>query len=88
MTAKPEVEANPVRTAKAQTYVPGSHSARIRTEHDERRTELLARDEVLAAEISIRETERHDISEALRLTSEPAPVQQGANVVSPAAFAA
>lgn len=79
MTAKPETETAAARPTKAATYVPGSHSARIRTEHDERRTELLARDEVLAAEIAIRETERHDISEVLRLTSEPA-AQQGANV--------
>ncbi len=54
------------------TYAPGSHTNSIRALHDARRTELLARDEVLAAEISALEAERHDISDALSIMSSPA----------------
>lgn len=71
--AKSEVVTTP-EPARAAAYVKGSHSARVRAEHDERRTELLARDEVLAAEIEVRQNERHDINEALGLMSAPAPV--------------
>lgn len=59
------------RPRKAATYVAGSHTARVHAEHEERRTELLARDEILAGEIERREAERHDIGEALRLMSDP-----------------
>lgn len=58
--------------AKAETYAPGSHTSSIRALHDARRTELLARDEILSAEISALEAERHDINEALKLMSSPA----------------
>lgn len=57
--------------SKTETYAPGSHTNSIRALHDARRTELLARDEVLAAEIEALETERHDINEALKLMSGP-----------------
>ena len=59
------------KPTKPASYVKGSHTARVRSEHDERRTELLARDEILAGEIQRREDERHDIGEALRLMSDP-----------------
>ncbi len=81
MTArKPAAEAQDAvnrapRVSPAQTYVAGSHAARVRAEHDARRTELLARDEILAAEIETREAERHDINEALRLMSHPGDVE-------------
>ena len=70
MTAKPVDTAAPIAKPKPSSYVKGSHTARVRTEHDERRTELLARDEILAGEIQRREDERHDIGEALRLMSD------------------
>ncbi len=69
--------------AKTEAYAPGSHTASIRALHDARRTELLARDEVLAAEIEALQTERHDISEALRLMS-----SEASNVVEMQARAA
>lgn len=56
---------------KANTYAPGSHTAAIRAQHDAARTELLARDEVLAAEIEALTNGRHDINEALGLMSVP-----------------
>ena len=52
-------------------YAPGGHSAAVRAQHDELRIALLARDEVLAAEIEARQRERDDISEALAMCSEP-----------------
>lgn len=58
--------------AKTETYAPGSHTGAVRALHDQRRTELLARDEVLASEIAGAQAERDDISEALRLMSQPA----------------
>ena len=64
------------KPAKAPVYVKGSHTAAVRVDHDERRTALLARDEVLDGEIRRRQEERDDINEALRLLSDP-----GANVV-------
>jgi hypothetical protein len=57
---------------KAHTYAPGSHTSSIRALHDARRTELLARDEVLAAEIEALTAERHDINAALQIMSSPA----------------
>lgn len=60
--------------AKTETYSPGSHTGAVRALHDQRRTELLARDEVLSAEIDAAQAERDDISEALRLMSKPAEV--------------
>lgn len=56
---------------KGAAYVKGTHASRVRSEHDERRTELLARDEILAGEIQRRQDERDDINEALRLLSDP-----------------
>jgi hypothetical protein len=58
--------------SKNETYAPGSHTNSIRALHDARRTELLARDEVLSAEIEALQAERHDINEALQLMSQPA----------------
>lgn len=75
MTAKPiEITAPVVKPAKAIAYVKGSHTASVRVDHDERRTALLARDEVLAGEIQRRQGERDDINEALRLLSHPGEV--------------
>ena len=74
-TAEP-VEAPVQRTPKTQTYVPGSHTSRVRAEHDARRVELLARDDVLASNIAALQAERDDIHEALQIMSSPA-----ANVV-------
>ena len=82
MTTKPENEVT--FPSKAASYVAGSHAARVRTEHNERRTELLARDEILAGEIERREQERHDISEALALMSEPAPTSAASSLLSEA----
>ncbi|MFC3706063.1 hypothetical protein ACFOOL_15020 [Devosia honganensis] len=56
---------------KAETYSPGAHTGAVRALHDARRTELLARDEVLASEIAAAQAERDDINEALRLMSPP-----------------
>jgi hypothetical protein len=70
-TATSEIE----RPRKA-AYVAGTHTNRVKAEHEERRTELLARDEILAGEIERRQAEREDIGEALRLMSDP-----GTNVV-------
>lgn len=58
--------------AKTEAYSPGSHTGAVRALHDLRRTELLARDDVLASEIAAAQAERDDISEALRLMSQPA----------------
>lgn len=60
--------------SKAETYSPGSHTGAVRALHDARRTELLARDEILSAEIAAAQAERDDISEALRLMSQPGEV--------------
>jgi hypothetical protein len=60
--------------AKTETYAPGSHTGAVRALHDARRTELLARDEILSAEIEAAQAERDDISEALRLMSQPGEV--------------
>lgn len=79
-TPKPTEAAQP--KTKPATYVKGSHAAGVRADHDERRTALLARDEVLDGEIRRRQEERDDINEALRLMSEPAPAAAHANVVS------
>lgn len=57
--------------AKTETYAPGSHTGAVRALHDARRTELLARDEILSSEIEAAQAERDDISEALRLMSQP-----------------
>lgn len=69
--------------AQPAAYVKGSHTASIRVDHDERRTALLARDEVLDGEIRRRQEERDDINEALRLLSDP-----GASNVVPLTSAA
>lgn len=65
------------RQTKAATYVAGSHSARVRAEHDERRTELLALRDVLEGQRSALVDQIEDIGEALMLLSDP-----GTNVVS------
>ncbi len=61
---------------KPNAYAPGSHTSSVRAHHDALRTEMLSRDEVLAAEIAALQAERDDISEAMLLLSNPA-----ANVV-------
>lgn len=72
MTAKTDTtEVSAPRAGRAAAYVAGSHTAGILAEHDAKRTELLARDEVLAAEIDVRQNERHDINDALGLMSQP-----------------
>ncbi len=78
MTVQKQAEATTTtpKPVKAATYVKGSHAAGVRADHDERRTALLARDEVLDGEIRRRQEERDDINEALRLLSDP-----GSNVV-------
>ena len=78
MTATKPAEMHAAPKPKPASYVKGSHTASVRADHDERRTALLARDEVLAGEIERRQDERHDISEALRLMSDPG---EAANVV-------
>lgn len=87
---KPATEAAeaPPRPSRPRTYVAGAHTASIKAEHDQRRTELLARDEVLAAEIEAREAERHDISEALRLMSDPGPAKNVEPIRQPVEVAA
>lgn len=74
-----EVTTPATKPSKPASYVKGSHTARVRSEHDERRTELLARDEILAGEIERRHAEREDIGEALRLMSDPGDAK--ANIV-------
>ncbi|WP_375597595.1 hypothetical protein [Devosia sp. Naph2] len=69
--------------SKTETYSPGAHTGAVRALHDARRTELLARDEILASEIAAAQAERDDINEALKLMSGPA-----ANVVDLKAAAA
>ncbi len=60
--------------SKTAMYSPGAHTGAVRALHDAQRTELLARDEILAAEIAAAQAERDDISEALLLMSKPADV--------------
>ncbi len=60
--------------AKTETYAPGSHTGAVRALHDARRTELLARDEILSAEIDAAQAERDDINQALQLMSQPGEV--------------
>lgn len=82
MTTKP-AEATPApKPVKAQTYVKGSHAARVRAEHDERRTDLLALRDVLCAQRDALNDQIEDIGNALTLLSEPAPAAAHANVVS------
>lgn len=69
---KPKTETPEAGPTASRGYVAGSHTALVRAEHDKRRVELLARDEVLSHEIEARQAERDDINEALRLLSEPA----------------
>lgn len=83
MTTKPETA--PIPTPKhtaAPSYVAGSHAARVRQEHDVRRTELLALRDVLEAQRIAIVDQIEDIGTALMLLSEPAPVAAHANVVS------
>jgi hypothetical protein len=77
MTTKPaEISAPVVKPAKPATYVKGSHTARVRTEQDERRVELLALRDVLEAQRVALVDQIEDIGSALSLLSDP-----GANVV-------
>lgn len=69
---KPKIEKPKAAQPASRGYVAGSHAALVRAEHDKRRVELLARDEVLSHEIDAKQAERDDINEALRLLSEPA----------------
>lgn len=75
MTIKAKtVEAAPVpaqRPAKAAGYVKGSHAARVRSEHDERRVELLSLRDVLSAQRDGLNDQIDDIANALMLLSEP-----------------
>ena len=78
MTTKPaEVAAPVVKQAKPATYVKGSHTARVRTEQDERRVELLALRDVLEAQRMALVDQIEDIGSALGLLSDP-----GSNVVA------
>lgn len=54
------------------SYVKGSHAARVRTEHDERRTELLSLRDVLTGQRDALSEQIEDIGDALTLLSEPA----------------
>lgn len=74
-TAVPGTEPKAI-TAKAPSYVKGSHAARVRSEHDERRTELLALRDVLDAQRVALVDQIEDIGAALMLLSDP-----GSNVV-------
>ena len=82
MTTKPENEVTLLSKAPAQTYVVGNHAARVRQEHDQRRTELLALRDVLTGERDALSAQIDDIGTALTLLSEPAPIAAHANVVS------
>lgn len=76
MTAvKPEAAAPVTKPAKT-SYVKGSHTARVRTEQDERRVELLALRDVLEAQRVALVDQIEDIGTALGLLSDP-----GTNVV-------
>jgi hypothetical protein len=74
-TAMPGTEATST-ARKLATYVKGSHTARVRTEQDERRVELLALRDVLEAQRMALVDQIEDIGSALSLLSDP-----GANVV-------
>ena len=78
-TKSAETAASVVKAASKPAYVKGSHTASVVVDHEERRTALLARDEVLDGEIRRRQEERDDINEALRLLSHPG---EPANVVT------
>lgn len=56
---------------KVQGYVKGSHAARVRSEHDERRTELLALRDVLEGQRCALVDQIEDIGAALMLLSDP-----------------
>jgi hypothetical protein len=73
MTDKPEATPKPTRT---QSYVKGSHTARVRSEQDERRVELLALRDVLDGQRIALVDQIEDIGAALLLLSDP-----GSNVV-------
>jgi hypothetical protein len=75
-TVKPAEGSAPVAKAKPASYVKGSHTARVRTEQDERRVELLALRDVLEAQRVALVDQIEDIGSALGLLSDP-----GANVV-------
>lgn len=61
----------PKPQAKPQTYVKGSHAARVKAEQDERRVELLALHDVLSAQRDALNDQIADIGEALALLSDP-----------------
>lgn len=60
------------RSPKAPSYVKGSHAARVRTEHDAQRVELLALHDVLSAQRDGLSDQIEDIVDALQLLSAPA----------------
>lgn len=72
-----EISAPVVKQAKPASYVKGSHTARVRSEQDERRVELLALRDVLEAQRVALVDQIEDIGTALGLLSDP-----GTNVVS------
>lgn len=76
-TAVAGTEAKPV-TIKPASYVKGSHTARVRSEQDERRVELLALRDVLEAQRVALVDQIEDIGSALSLLSDPG---QPVNVV-------
>ena len=78
-----ETPAAVARTAKAAGYVKGSHAARVRSEHDERRVELLSLRDVLSAQRDGLNDQIDDIANALMLLSEPSAFAN--NVVAMAA---
>lgn len=64
----------PTRLPKPQSYVKGSHAARVRAEQDERRVELLALHDVLSAQRDGLNDQIEDIGAALSLLSQPSNV--------------
>jgi hypothetical protein len=78
-----ETPAAAARTAKASGYVKGSHAARVRSEHDERRVELLSLRDVLSAQRDGLNDQIDDIANALMLLSEPS--EFASNIVAMAA---
>ena len=84
MTAKTDTtEVSAPRAGRAaQSYVQGSHAARVKAEQDERRVELLALNDVLCAQRDALDGQIADIGQALMLLS---PGAAAGNVVSMAA---
>lgn len=87
MTAPKQTETAPApKPVKAAGYVPGSHAVRVRTEHDERRVELLSLRDVLEAQRDALDVQISDIGDALSLLSLlSSPGETHANIVAMAA---